>query len=41
MKKFAKYALLAVALLTPVVAYAASVAGDCCDSPCCPVKAKK
>lgn len=36
--KIAKYAVLALALLVPVVAYA-STSG--CDCPCCPIKGSK
>lgn len=36
--KIAKYVALALALLVPVTAYAAS---SCCDCPCCPVKGGK
>lgn len=42
MKKLAKYALLAVALRTPVAAFAAAAAsGDDCNCPVCPVTGKK
>jgi hypothetical protein len=36
--RFAKYAVLALALLVPVAAYAST---SCCDCPCCPVKGSK
>lgn len=38
--KFAKYALLALALLIPAVAVAATTADDC-NCPCCPPKGNK